>query len=298
MAAFLIDRQHRVRIDGELSEAGSPNGGVPQGTLSGPKDFLAHINDLTTPCPIYKYVDDCTIFEVCHTESVSRLQESADITLQWSHQNDMKINAAKTHEMVIDFSNNRTHAQSLPNIMMDGIEIQRIDSAKILGVTISSDLTWNNHVDNIVSKASKRLYMLYQLKRAGIEQTDLVKIYVSVVRPVLEYACPVWSTNIPLYLSDRIEMVQKRAMKAIYPGMTYVDILNLVGIAPLSVRRTNICTKYFNDMKKNNHKLHHLLPDQRYVQYDLRSHFQYPLVKCRTSRYKNSFIPWCLSNCQ
>ena len=298
MAAFLVDRQHRVRIDDTLSELGFPNGGVPQGTLSGPKDFLAHINDLTTPCAIYKYVDDSTIFEVCNSTSISRIQESADIALQWSNLNDMKINTSKTHEMVIDFTNGTGFAKSLPNILMNGLEIQKTDHAKILGVTISSDLTWNRHVDNIVSKACKRLYMLYQLKRAGIAQTDLVRIYISVIRPILEYACPVWSTNIPLYLSDKIEMVQKRAMRAIYPGLSYADILNVVGIAPLSVRRTQICTRYFNDMKQEDHKLHHLLPEQRNVHYELRSCNQYPLVRCRTSRYKNSFIPWCLSNCQ
>ena len=65
------------------------------------------------------------------------------------------------------------------------------NNAKLLGVTISSDLTWNKHVENIVAKAGKRVYMLYQLKRAEIGQHDLVTIYVSVIRPVLEYACPV-----------------------------------------------------------------------------------------------------------
>ena len=50
--------------------------------------------------------------------------------------------------------------------------------------------------------------MLYQLKRAGISQLDLVTVYISVVRPVLEYACPVWHTNLPTYLSDSIELIQ------------------------------------------------------------------------------------------
>ena len=46
-------------------------------------------------------------------------------------------------------------------------------------------------MENIVKKAAKRLYVLYQLKGAGITQKDLVSVYVSVVGPVLEYACPV-----------------------------------------------------------------------------------------------------------
>ena len=71
--------------------------------------------------------------------------------------------------------------------------------------------------------------MLYQLKRAGIRQTDLVNVYVSVVRPVLEYACPVWHTNLPKYLSDNIEMIQKRALKSIFPNKGYDDILYDLG---------------------------------------------------------------------
>ena len=67
--------------------------------------------------------------------------------------------------------------------------------------------------------------MLYQLKRAGTRQTDLVTVYGSVVRPVLEYACPVWHTNLPKYLSDNIEIIQKRALKSIFPNKGYDDIL-------------------------------------------------------------------------
>ena len=60
-----------------------------------------------------------------------------------------------------------------------------------------------------MKKAGKRLYMLYQLKRAWITQKDLVSVYVIVVRPVLEYVCLVWHTNLPQYLSDNIEVTQK-----------------------------------------------------------------------------------------
>ena len=58
--------------------------------------------------------------------------------------------------------------------------------------------------------------MLHQLKRAGITQRDLVSVFVSVVRPGLEYACPVWHTNLPQYLSDNIEVIQKRALKVCF----------------------------------------------------------------------------------
>ena len=41
---------------------------------------------------------------------------------------------------------------------------------------ISSELTCNKHVEKMVAKAGKRVYMLYQLMRAGIWQHDLVTI--------------------------------------------------------------------------------------------------------------------------
>ena len=62
MSAFLLDREQRVKIGDAVSRPGYPNGGVHQGTLSGPKHSLVHINDLRTTCPIYKYIDYSTLF--------------------------------------------------------------------------------------------------------------------------------------------------------------------------------------------------------------------------------------------
>ncbi len=51
---------------------------------------------------------------------------------------------------------------------MNDTVIERIQDSKVLGLTISPDLTWGVHVDNTSKKAGKGVYMLYKLKRAGV----------------------------------------------------------------------------------------------------------------------------------
>ena len=84
---FLLNRAQRVKIGNEYSHSGHPNGGVPQGTLCGPTCF-----HLRTTVPLYKYVDDSTLYEICDRKGVSVIRESVDIAARWTEQNDMKIN--------------------------------------------------------------------------------------------------------------------------------------------------------------------------------------------------------------
>ena len=88
----------------------------------------------------------------------------------------MKIKSDKSKEMLISFMQDPKFRYTVPRLTIDGNEIDNVEHAQLLGVTISSDLMWNKHVENIVAKAGKIVYMLYQLKRAGIGQHDLVTI--------------------------------------------------------------------------------------------------------------------------
>ena len=59
----------------------------------------------------------------------------------------------------------------------------------------------------------KRLFCLSQLKRAGLGPNELVQFYRTCIRPITEYACPVFHDGLPVYLSHELEAVQKRAMR-------------------------------------------------------------------------------------
>ena len=114
---------------------------------------------------------------------------------------------------------------------------------KLLGVYISDDLSWNAHIEHIVKKANKRLYALRALKKSGLTITQLVQVYCSIVRSVLEYACPVWAA-LPKYLEDAIESVQKRALRIVLPNCHYDDALIQSGITALSQRREEACINF------------------------------------------------------
>ena len=82
-----------------------------------------------------------------------------------------QLNGEKNKELVISFSRD---SPQLPGVCIDGNPIKTIQSTKLLGLTINDTLTWNDHVEELVKKASKKLYFLIQLKRAHVPTSDLV----------------------------------------------------------------------------------------------------------------------------
>ena len=75
-------------------------------------------------------------------------------------------------------------------LTVGGSVIERVVTYKLLGVYIFDDLSRNFHIEHIVKKANKRLYALPSLIKSGLTITQLLQVYCSIVRFVLEYACP------------------------------------------------------------------------------------------------------------
>ena len=93
--------------------------------------------------------------------------------------------------------------------------------------------------------------------------------------------------------TSSIEMVQKRALRVIYPDRTYSEVLKQTGLCTLKERRDTICVNYFKKMINPRHKLHHILPKRRNSIHNTRNPKMFSIPKARTNRYKNSLIPWC-----
>ena len=129
-----------MKIGSVTSKYITINAGVPQGTIFGPIGFVHNINDLRTTCDHVKYVDDCTIWESRAPSCVnSSLQTAADEVAQWTTTNNMALNFKK-------------ETPDIPPITINDIHIEQVHSTRLLGVTISQDLTWQLHIDDITKK--------------------------------------------------------------------------------------------------------------------------------------------------
>jgi len=119
---------------------------------------------------------------------------------------------------------------------------------KQLGVHISDNLKWAQHVDALASKVASRLHFLKQLKRCGASTEDLICFYSSVIRPVLEYACPVWHSGLTTGQIDKLESLQKRALTIIYCNIDYHMSLILAGLDTLYSRREHILQRLYKQI--------------------------------------------------
>jgi hypothetical protein len=129
-------------------------------------------------------------------DSGSNLQQSINEVNNWAVLNKMTINAKKTKDMWISF----TDAIPEPPRLRIGNEfIERVNIFKLLGVSFQNNLKWNAHVEEITRKANKRLYHLRECRKSQLPVEVGIITYQSKIRPILEYASPVWA-GLPNYL--------------------------------------------------------------------------------------------------
>ena len=289
---FLTSRKQRVKLGHDcLSEWGLVPAGVPQGTKLGPWLFIVLINELDVPTTdLWKYVDDTTISETISKNQDSYIQAAVDTLANRVTADKFQLNESKCKELRINFGSKNT--TSFDSVVVNGMPIELVTSAKILGLNVSSDLKWNRHIDSIIKKAKKRLYSLSQLKRSGLGIRELIQFYSTCIRPITEYACPVFHDGLPAYLSDELEGVQKRAMRIIFPFRSYNESLVESGLIKLSDRRQELVDKLFREVVLNeDNKLHDLLPAPNTCTMNLRNSRKFrPVFK--TNRFRNSFIPF------
>ena len=98
----------------------------------------------------------------------------------------------------------RGHHWSPANtLLFNKFSVNLVDHRKHLGVTLSHDTKWHEHINSILSSAAKKLGMMRILKYS-ISRKSLNQIYISFLRPVLEYSAVVWD-GCTLYEKESLE---------------------------------------------------------------------------------------------
>lgn len=136
-----------------------------------------------------KYADDLTISEFVMGSLPGFTQKALDSVVEWGQEFILAMNGAKTVGMIISVRREDNIPSPLSPVI-SGHAISRVSTFKLLGVHISSDLSWNAHINYMISKVRPRIN-LCAAKKAGLPCDVLVQVYLTFIQPVLEYASPV-----------------------------------------------------------------------------------------------------------
>ena len=124
----------------------------------------------------------------------------------------MKLNNEKTSLMIF---NESVNFQFTTRLKLENNILDTLEDTKLLGIIISSDLTWHKNTKMLVNKAYKRIIILKKLYEFNVPTKDLVKIYVLFIRSILEQSCVVWHSSITQEEESDIERVQKVSLRII-----------------------------------------------------------------------------------
>ncbi len=242
MQSYLSERKQRVVLEGASSDWLPVTSGVPQGSILGPLLFLVYVNDVPS-CIINNsnialFADDSKLYRAMGKNyDHNLLQADLDCLHTWSLSSGLDFNSRKCK--VLHISKKKSTRETNRNYSLGDQPIERVSSFVDLGITISHNLSWADHIEKIVVKANRTLGLMKRIFRDLQDIQTRKIIYCALVRPKLEYGSSLWSPYTKKYVK-LIENVQRRATKFIlnYPeDMKYIDRLIKLNLLPLEYRR-------------------------------------------------------------
>lgn len=298
---YLQNRKTRVVLDGAKSRWYNIFAGVPQGSILGPLMFLIYINDIedNLECDIHLYADDAVLM-THYSNNTEATYEKINRDLkrlhEWANRWFMSFNPTKTKYMVISAAD-KPH----PELKFNGTAIDQVHSYPQLGLILNDKMTWENHIETIITNANKKMGLIWKLSN-DIPRFAVENIYTSFIRPQLEYAAVIYN-NCSRELSRRLEACQRRAAVACtraYKRTNTSALLHELGWPKLETRRIFLSHvlmyKLTNDLAPEYMK--ELLPpiQGHNTDYVTRREKSYIPVRTNTERYRRSFIPTAVRN--
>ena len=233
---------------------------------------------------------DVGIDELYLPASTFNTQEHLNYISNWTQQNLMRLNEAKTNYMVFS----RSKESFATRLSINGVKIDKLNVTKMLGIWISDDLCWSRNCQEITRKAYSRLSMITKLKYVGVSRADLLDIYILFIRSVTEYCSIVFHSRLTKDDSLKLERIQKTCLKVIL-GEDYLDYstaLELCGLQSLSERRDKRCLDF--SVKALKHpKNSRMFPINPNYSAHIRGSEPFLVNFAKTETYKTSTIPYC-----
>ena len=169
--------------------------------------------------------------------------------------------------------------QTLSLRTLDGVT--SVTEARLLGVILSCNLKWNQHIDAAVQRASKLLFCIYRLKQCGVSSKLLWTIYQSLIRSIICFAY-LMLCNLSKYLFARLVRLEHRVARII--GCE--PPVHLIDFCEQQCKRLNC-----KIVRDDEHPLRELCLQNPIHSYSLRTAAQVlQPPRTKTSRFKNSFI--------
>lgn len=223
---FLKERSYKVNVSGVLSPKHNIPAGVPQGSTLSPVLFLHYLQDLpeNPKTTVRLFADDTAVAATSiNTEKAcSNVQEHLDELADYYRKWCLKVNPEKS--TIITFDNKRNHPTT--KIYYEATEIPYQTKIKYLGVTLDKKLNYNKHIEDITKRAKMAAYYIWPFIKteSNLEETLKIRLVNTYIRPILLYACPVWSsTNITNF--QKLEVIENKCLRQIL-GLKPVEITN------------------------------------------------------------------------
>ena len=222
ISSYLKGRQQQVVVGGSVSSKLPVLSGVPQGSILGPLLFVIFINDIFTCISegtnIALYADDAKIWRQINSYNDHFiLQSDIDRLHKWSVENKMTFHPSKCK--VLSVTMQRNVLDNLPfNTFwyhLNNVDIDYAPSHTDLGVVLNTKLLFNDHCNQLVSRASSKLGLLIRTCHFTCNRRQKRTFYLAIVRSMFEHCSVIWS---PLNSSQllKFDCIQKRAIKWIH----------------------------------------------------------------------------------
>ena len=241
---YLTDRQQQVRCGNTVSTPTSCSRGVPQGSVLGPLLFILYTRKVPEVLSATKtiksvlFADDILIYCSGKTPTTlaACLSEAATRLGTWLAERGLCINVNKTKAMLLPPKHQQCPADIL--IRCCDATLSIVNEYKYLGVIIDSTLSWEAHVDSVVSKVAKKIGTL---RRAGNSLTQAARrqYYLSVIQSDLQYGTNAYWTTLTNARQNRLIRSSKRALRSVINAPTTTPtktILSLLNLSPLETR--------------------------------------------------------------